>query len=79
VLKSVMFDFLTLEVSISIPFSKLKLSAAAGILALSSATQALTISAFDGSNLNNLVSAIGVSGVRLCQGLFLTRVALALP
>jgi hypothetical protein len=52
----------------SAPFCKLKLAAALGVFALSSTVNALTISAFDGSNLNSLVTAIGVSGVTVVPG-----------
>ncbi len=52
----------------STSFSKLKLAAAISIFAASSLTHALTINAFDGSDLNSLVSAIGVSGVTIVPG-----------
>jgi hypothetical protein len=52
----------------SSPFCKFKLAAALGIFALSSSTHALTISAFDGSDLSSLVTAIGVNGVTIVPG-----------
>jgi hypothetical protein len=52
----------------STPFCKLKLATAVSIFAVSSLTHALTINAFDGSDLNSLVSAIGVSGVNIVPG-----------